>query len=231
MPTEPLPEVGPTVTETPPKKGHRGLIITVILVALVFLIGGIAAALGGANNNKTKAGGQPTTGASTPSTNPFPSDTNCADFGTCETPTPTPNADDLTGPIGTTYTVTAQDGTEYSVTLSSISDPAKPADAYLGPDKGKRFVAARFIIKGVSGHSSDNANSMANLIGTDEQTYEADFDDVAGCTNFNSGEFSVTAGKQSVGCVVFQVPKTVKTASVTWGDTFSDSQPATWQIR
>lgn len=143
---------------------------------------------------------------------------------------PKPKPAPLTGPVGTPYTATDMDNNKMAVKLTKVMDPAKPADSYLGPDNGKRFVGAKFEIKGVSGTFDDDANSDAVAVGADGQTYQADFDDIAGCTNFNSGEFNVSPGQSSVGCVVFQVPNHVKVKSIQWGEMFSDSAPATWTL-
>jgi hypothetical protein len=67
------------------------------------------------------------------------------------------------------------------------------------------------------------------VFGSDAQTYSPDFSDVRGCTNFNSGEYSVGPSVTSVGCVVFQVPTGVKVASVQWGGGFG-ATPAVWTI-
>lgn len=83
---------------------------------------------------------------------------------------------------------------------------------------------------GVSGRFSDDANSDALLIGSDGQTYQADFNSIAGFTNWNSGIFNVSAGQLSIGAITFQVPDGVRVASIQWDPNggFGDSPPATW---
>jgi hypothetical protein len=78
-----------------------------------------------------------------------------------------------------------------------------------------------------SGTFSSDANNEAVLVGSDGQTYTAAFDEIAGCTNFNAGEFTVTSGSSSTGCVTFQVPQNGKVASVQWGGGLGGT-PATW---
>jgi hypothetical protein len=114
-----------------------------------------------------------------------------------------------------------------SVTLVKITDPAQGASSYTTPDNGKRFVGVQFKITGTSGTFSSDVNIDASLIGSDSQTYTADFSDIAGCTNFNSGTYSVTAGTTSVGCAVFQVPTSIKVAHIQWGGGYG-STPAVW---
>jgi hypothetical protein len=142
--------------------------------------------------------------------------------------TATPNS--LKGPAGTAFSDTDASGNVITITLNAIEDPAKGADQYTAPDTGKRFVAAKFTIVGKTGTFSDDANSDASLIGSDNQTYSPDFSNVAGCTNFNNGTYTVTPGQTSVGCVVFQVPNGVKPAEIEWNAIFSSGAPATWTI-
>ena len=114
-----------------------------------------------------------------------------------------------------------------SVTLVQIIDPAQGANQFETPNNGFRFVGAKFQLTGTSGSFSGDANNDANLVGSDGQTYTADFSSIAGCTNFNDGEYNVTTGTSSTGCVTFQVPQNVKVTSVQWGGEFG-ATPATW---
>ena len=95
-------------------------------------------------------------------------------------------------------------------------DPAQGADQFTTPDNGNRFVGAVFTITGISGTFSDDANNDATLIGSNGQTYTADFDSIAGYTNFNNGEYTVSAGENSAGAVTFQLPLTVKVTKIEW---------------
>jgi hypothetical protein len=135
----------------------------------------------------------------------------------------------LTGPVGTPYTDTDAQNNEMSVTLTQVIDPAQGANEFDTPDNGNRFVGAKFKIAGMSGSYSDDANSDAVVIGSDGQSYTPDFNDIAGCTNFNAGAFSVSPGTSATGCVAFQVPQGVTVASVQWGGGFGGT-PATWTL-
>jgi hypothetical protein len=143
-------------------------------------------------------------------------------------PTPSPSAP-LTGPPGTVYQVTDSSGNVMSVTLTKVIDPAQGADQFSTPNNGFRFVGVVFTLKGVSGTFSDDANSDAAVVGANGQSYTADFNSIAGYTNFNNGEFNLTPGQTSVGAVTFQVPVGVKVASVQWGGQFGSSV-ATWTL-
>ncbi len=137
----------------------------------------------------------------------------------------------LSGPVGTSYTVTDQSGNQISVTLVKLIDPAQGADQFTTPQSGDQFVGAVFIIKGINGTFSDDANNDATLIGSDGQTYTADFDSIAQYTNFNHGEYSVSAGESSVGAVTFQVPLAVTVSKIEWSANDGlGGGPAEWLI-
>jgi hypothetical protein len=143
-------------------------------------------------------------------------------------PSPTPS---LSGPVGTSYTVTDPNGNKISVTLTQVIDPAQGADQFTTPQSGSRFVGAVFTIKGISGTFSDDANNDATIIGSNGQTYTADFDSITGYTSFNDGEFSVSPGESSVGAVTFQIPLAVKVSKVEWSANGGfGGAPAEWLI-
>ena len=118
-----------------------------------------------------------------------------------------------------------------SVTVAQVIDPAQGADQFTTPGNGNRFVGAVFNIKGINGTFSDDANNDATLIGSNGQTYTADFNSIAGYTNFNDGEYNVSAGENSVGTVTFQVPLAVTVAKIEWSANggFAGA-PAEWLV-
>jgi hypothetical protein len=112
-----------------------------------------------------------------------------------------------------------------------VIDPAQGADQFTTPDNGNRFVGAVFTITGTSGTLSDDANNDATLIGSNGQTYTADFDSIAGYTNFNNGEYNVSAGENSAGAVTFQLPLTVNVTKIEWSANGGfGGAPAEWLI-
>ena len=118
-----------------------------------------------------------------------------------------------TAHVGATVDVGGSKG--LAVTLNQVIDPASGADQYTTADAGNRFVAVDVkIVNNGTAAFSDDANSDVTLIGTDNQSYTADFDDVSECTNFNSGQYTLAPGESTTGCVVFQVPDAVNTAKV-----------------
>jgi hypothetical protein len=161
-------------------------------------------------------------------TSPSAHTAHAAPTGSEAAPSPTPS---LSGPVGTSYTVTDPNGNKISVTLARLIDPAQGADQFTTPQSGSRFVGAVFNIKGISGTFSDDATNDATVIGSNGQTYTADFDSIAGYTDFNNGEFSVSAGESSVGAVTFQIPLAVKVSKVEWSANGGfGGAPAEWLI-
>ena len=90
--------------------------------------------------------------------------------------------------VGSYFDVQDGSGDTYRVTLVKIIDPAQGADQFTSPDRGKRFVGVVFTIKALNGSPQDeDANGDAAVVGSNGQTYTADFDDIAGYTNFSNG--------------------------------------------
>jgi Domain of unknown function (DUF4352) len=103
------------------------------------------------------------------------------------------------------------------VTLAKVIDPAKGEDQLAVPDDGKRFVGLIFRVKALTGSpQSEDANNNAVVIGGNGQTYSADFDGIAGYTNFDDGTIRVAQGETVTGSVTFQVPNGVTVSHVTW---------------
>jgi hypothetical protein len=169
---------------------HKVLTILGVLVVLII----IGAAIGGSNKTTVTTTASKASGGSTSSKSSSSSST-------------------TTAHVGSTVDIGGSKG--LAVTLTQIVDPASGSDQYTSPDAGKRFVAAEVkIVNNGTAAFSDDANSDMTLIGSDNQSYTADFDTVSECTNFNSGQFTLAPGESSTGCVVFQVPNGVNTAKV-----------------
>jgi hypothetical protein len=111
--------------------------------------------------------------------------------------------------------------------MTQVIDPAT-ATAYETPDAGTRFVAVEMTVDNIGSETiDDDANLDVSVVGTDSQGYTADFDSVSECTNFDSGEFTLTPGQSEIGCVVFQLPTDVNVETIG----FNDSAPggiASW---
>ena len=111
------------------------------------------------------------------------------------------------GKVGSQFDLKDGSGDTYRVTLVKVIDPAQGADQFSSPDSGKRFVGLVFTIKALTGSpQNEDANNDAVLVGRNGQNYSADFDDIAGYTNFDSGTIHVAQGDTVTGAVTFQVP-------------------------
>lgn len=118
---------------------------------------------------------------------------------------------------GSYFDVQDASGNTYRITLVKVIDPAQGADQFNTPDSGKRFVGAVFGIKALKGSpQNEDANIDAVIVGSNGQSYTADFSDIAGYTNFNSGTIQVAQGDTTTGAVTFQVPDEVKVTEVQW---------------
>ena len=205
----------PQTHSTPPaRKPRRWLRRTVIaVVALIALIIGInVASSGGNHTTKTPAAA--------------PSSTSAAPAAPAAS---TPATAPLTGPVGTTYTVT-DSGVTYGVVLVKVDQQATSTNQFDAPAAGKHLVAAEFSITGKTGTATSDANNNAVVVGSDGQDYT--YTSVAGLTdgtNFNYGMWTVTPGQHLTGWVSFTLPDGVSVASVQWTHGFG-GDTATWTV-
>ncbi len=137
-----------------------------------------------------------------------------------------------TGPLGATLDVNDSNGNTLAVTMTQIIDPASGIDQYTTPNPGYRFVAVEMTLANQSTSTiSDDANSDTTVIGTNSQTYTADFDSVSECTNFNYGQFTILPGSPSQsGCVVFQLPNGVNVQAVQFSFFSGLLDTAQWNV-
>lgn len=208
---------GPHYPSGPPphrrKKRHLGRWILLGLIGLVALIVIIAVAASGGSGVSTTASGTAAT-AKTPGG-----------------PSPTTARSAAPAGIGSYFDVQDASANTYRVTLDKIIDPAHGADQFTTPDNGKRFVGAVFTILAVNGSPSDeDANSDAVIVGSNGQTYTADFSSIAGYTNFSSGQINVAKGEQTTGAVTFQLPTGVKVSKVQWTPAGGFGNTVQWSV-
>ena len=135
------------------------------------------------------------------------------------------------GPLGATLDVHDFNGNTLAATVTKIVDPATGMDQFSQPNLGFRFVAVQMNLQSAAQKTiSNNSNIDTTVIGTDNQGYSPDFNSVAECTNFNSGEFTLLPGYSETGCVVFQLPNgiNVKTVQFSFDSMFLDT--AQWNM-
>jgi hypothetical protein len=148
------------------------------------------------------------------------------------TPASTPQ-DVLTGPVGVTFRVTTTDdsGNEvvYEVTLAEVDQNAPGGTRTQLQSTSDHLAAARFTIKGVTGQSSDDANTNAIAIDAGSHDYEAALIGTSDGGNFSDGEWTVGPGEIESGWVTFEVPPGETVAGVQWKP-WSSNNSATWTV-
>jgi hypothetical protein len=136
------------------------------------------------------------------------------------------------GAIGSALNVADGKGDVYRVTLVKVIDPAGGADQLSSPESGKRFVGLVFSVKAVTGSAQDeDANTDAVAFGGNGQTYSADFQAIAGYTNFDHGAIHVAQGETVTGSVTFQVPSGVQVSKVQWTALSGFGSMVEWNVR
>jgi hypothetical protein len=135
------------------------------------------------------------------------------------------------GKVGSSFVLEDGSGNTYRLTLVKVIDPARGAGEFDSPDSGKRFVGAVFGIKALTGSPrNEDANNDAVLVGGNGQNYSADFDDIAGYTNFDSGTIHVAPGDTVTGAVTFQVSTRVMVSEVQWRALSGFGQMVEWSV-
>jgi hypothetical protein len=132
--------------------------------------------------------------------------------------------------LNTSQVITDFIGDQFSVTATQLVDPATAAAGSGLPDAGYRFVAVELNLANLGANDTieGDANFSTSVIGSDGQTYGADYGTVSGCTNFTDGYFQVPPSDSATGCVVFELPTsvTVQTIEFSLAPSYLDS--AAW---
>ena len=198
------------------KKSHKKMWISLI-AAVVLLIIIVSSSSGSAS--KTSASAASNTAATSTAS------------GASTSVAPSTSAAPSVPHLGATLTVTDMNNHPFSVQLTQVQDPAVASDSFDTASPGKRLVAAYFSLtnKG-SSTIQDDANSNATVVGSDNQSYQPNFDTVNGCTNFDAGQYTLTPGSTSSGCVVFSIPNSVTVAKVQFQPTSFSGTVAEWVV-
>lgn len=135
--------------------------------------------------------------------------------------------------IGATFTVQNEAKQYEAVKLVAVIDPAQTGNQFLTAPAGDRFVAVEIQITGKSsGNDSSDADTNLSVVGSNGQVYSAEFDPVTECTNFSSGQYSVTKGESETGCVTYAMPMGVGVARVKYNPNAGFStNVATWTLK
>lgn len=150
------------------------------------------------------------------------------------TPSPSPTTGNLTGAVGTTFTVTGDNGvndtqTTYDVTLTGVEQDATLAPYEALSNDADHMAAAEFTITGKTGDTSDDANNDATVIGSNGQQYTFSASSVTAGTNFNYGDYNAGPVQTVKGVVAFELPSGVSIKSVQWSPGF-EGPSASWSV-
>jgi hypothetical protein len=120
--------------------------------------------------------------------------------------------------IGSTITVENENKQYEAVKLLAVTDPAQAATPTITtPKSGDRFVGITISITNKSkGTDTDDANNNLAVVGSNKQVYQPTFSTLTGCTDFNSGQYTLPKGATEDGCLAFTVPTGVSVAKVSW---------------
>lgn len=173
--------------------GRHKILTAVIIVIILIAVGSAIGSNGGVNN---KASNTP---ANTPASQASQSKKS--------------NSTNNVAHVGQAIDVGGSKGLH--IAMLSVTDPATADNQYITADAGKRFVAVKMqILNNGTGTYKDDANNNVTVIGSDNQSYTADFSGVSGCTNFANGEYTLAAGASATGCVNYQLPNGVNVAKI-----------------
>jgi len=115
--------------------------------------------------------------------------------------------------IGDTLDLMRVGDQRIAVTLMRVIAPATVPAGW--GDASKTYIATQLKIAN-TGTSTivGNSNSDVSVVGSDNQSYSADFATVTECKDFAYGWFLLAAGSSTTGCVVFALPPAVTPMTV-----------------
>lgn len=173
-------------------------------------------------------------GLGTPTATTPPAPTTAAAPAPTTTTTAPPQP--TTGSVGQTLYASNDSGSTAAVTLDQIVDPFTGGDGFQTADAGTRWVAVEVTLSASVGTVQSDANNDFTVVGSDGQVYQSNIGadvelDNASMTNFNSGNYEVTANTPENGWVGFQIPTGVSVAKVSYNTTDGfGGTTATWTV-
>lgn len=125
--------------------------------------------------------------------------------------------------LGQTLNLLRIGGQQIAVTLTEIVSPATVPNGW--GEAGKSYIATKLRIENTGTTTIvGNSQSDVSVIGSDDQSYTADFATVTECSDFTDGWFLIAAGSSKAGCVVFALPTGVTVAKVRYSPSSGISQ-------
>jgi len=212
-----------------PWYARRGVLIGGVIVVILLIYGASGASTGNKAPARSASGNSQSGSSSKTSNQPSSSKAKSKSSNTASKQSPSSG----NAGIGSSRVVSNASGVNYKVTLTGIQDPATPASSFDTPSSGDKLVAVTFTISATGGGAlNGDALLDASIQGTDGQAHQPSINSVAGCTTFNAGSYTIPAGGSESGCVVFEVPTSVKVAEVQWTPSggFASSF-VTWKVQ
>lgn len=139
-----------------------------------------------------------------------------------------------TGPLGTTFTITADDDNgnpvQYDVTVTKVDQHAEGDQFTSLSSPNDHLAAVRLTITGDKGHVSDDADSDATGVDSATSVVQASFNSITDGGNFNSGSFQVGPGQSESGWVAFELAPGATLSQVKWAPDLFSGAAATWNL-
>ncbi|MGW5211138.1 DUF4352 domain-containing protein [Streptomyces sp. NPDC004051] len=135
--------------------------------------------------------------------------------------------------VGDTLTLEGfEEGSQLDVTVVKVADPAKPADEFMKPASGKRFVGVQFqLVNTGEAAYSDSPSNGAQVADTEGQQFDATFGDITAGPSMASS-LKLKPGAKGLGWIVFEVPEAAKvdTVQFTMDSGFAD-KTGEWKLQ
>jgi hypothetical protein len=217
----------PVDPETPPERRNRHTVRNILGGVGILAIAGLVVSALYSNGTGAPAGSRTSPSAAPAAATPSSLTVQAAAAASSEAA-----EDAVPGKVGSGFSVQDGSGDTYQVTLLKVIDPSKGADSFITPQPGNRFVGVVFRITALAGSpQGEDANNDATILGSDGQVYNADFDGIAGYSNFEVGVIHVAQGGTVVGAVTFQVPQFVTVVAIRWTANGGDGSTVQWYVR
>lgn len=209
----PQPQYGyqPPTGPPPPPRRNVGLIVLLAVGIPLFLLGGCAALVVVLSPTSRDA---VVTEVDSPNL-VLPSRAPTSNQPTEEAKAEEAKKEPSTAAVGGAITLQGTDpGLKMTVTVNQLVNPAAPAQDFMKPKTGNRFVAVQVTLANVGqAVYSDSPTNGAMLIDGEGQQYQAAIYDVREGQSFG-GSATINAGDSRKGMIVFEVPESAKLAKL-----------------
>jgi hypothetical protein len=213
----------PPTSPPPPPQRNLGLILALAIGIPLLLLGGCAAVVlvladtGARTARETLVTEADEPNAVMPSQQPIES-VPPAEESSAPSAVEPKNDEPATAAVGGTITLQGMDpGLKVKVTVTKLVNPATPAQDFMKPKAGNRFVAVEVTLENVGeAVYSDAPTNSGILIDGEGQQYRSTFSDVREGQGFG-GTATINKGDSRKGVIVFEVPEGAKLAKFQFG--------------